>query len=201
MKRQPHTAATASHAGTTRHPSPAADTPARGAPDFNPGFDTSRVLFSQTLSAAQTGLAQWEQLLRVRLSAYSAWAKLLGTLQHEAAQAQDAQALMAVCANLAHSQWALAMEQLGAQTSQWMENQMQMADQMRMAGGELARQWMPQTLPPSAPESPSQANGASHHSHSPAPGAEPLVQLGHLQDQWLAATQRWIDVAKSAQTH
>jgi hypothetical protein len=199
MKRHSPAAATASHANEARRTMPAADKPAHSATDFNTGFDSGRVLIAQTLATAQNLLAQAEQLLRVRQSAYSAWAKLLGTAQHEAAQAQDAQALLAVCANVANAQWALAMEQLGAQMSQWMENQVQLSDQMRIAGGELARQLMPQVLPQAASGAALKGNGASHP--SPTPVAEPLAQLGHLQDQWLAATQRWIDVAKSAQPH
>jgi hypothetical protein len=164
------------------------DAAANAGADF--GLDASRTLVSQNLDAAQTWLTQMEQLQRARLHALDAWVKLFSAAHHEAEHATDMRSLMSLSAKLVNSQWTLVMEQFGAQLSMWLESQMRVAEQMREAGTELNRRVMPD-MPPATRTH----NGAA---------TEPLSQLGglgHLQDQWLAATQRWIDVAKSAQPH
>jgi hypothetical protein len=198
MKRNPSTATKSQHNGGSHHSTDTAATALPSAGDFNMGLDSSRAALSQSLSAAQALLSQMAQMQRLRLSAFGNWTRLLAAAQHEAEQAQDPQALMTVAANLVNSQWAMTMEQLGAQMSQWLENQIQLSDQMRMAGTELAKRFMTQTAAQGGATSASSGNGAEPLA---PPLAQPLAQLGQLQDQWLAATQRWIDVAKSAQTH
>lgn len=170
---------------------PAGDSPAskeaRAGVGTDFGLDASRTLISQNLGAAQTWLTQMEQLQRARLHALDAWLHLFSAAHHEAEQATDMQSLMSLSAKLVNSHWTLAMEQFGAQLSMWLESQMRVAEQLREAGTELSRRVMPDTQ-----------HAASTGS---AAATEPLAQMGHLQDQWLAATRRWIDVAKSAQPH
>jgi hypothetical protein len=195
MKRHTSTALPSTRSDGSPHLSKTASTPASSASNFNAGFDASRALFGQGLAAAQTLLAQMAQRQRLRQSAIGGWTRLLASAQHDAEQAQDAQALTAVSSNFVTSQWALVMEQMGAQMSQWQENQIQWRDQMRTGGTQLAKRWLPQTLGQiSAPS-------ATANSDAEPPTAPALAPLGQLQDQWLAATQRWIDVTQSAQTH
>jgi hypothetical protein len=177
------------HRGTT------ANTPAPISGKFNGGIDASRALFGQSLAAAQTLLAQIAQGQRLRQSAIGGWSRLLASAQHDAEQAQDAQALMAVSSNFVSSQWALVLEQMGAQMSQWLVNQIQWRDQMRTAGTQLANRWLPQS------QGQISAHTAADGSDAEPPTAQALAPLGHLQDQRRAATQRRSEVTQSEQTH
>jgi hypothetical protein len=195
MKRHTSTALPSAHPDGSQHLSKPPSTPAPIASNFNGGFDASRALFGQGLAAAQTLLAQMAQRQRLRQSAIGGWTRLLASAQHDAEQAQDAQALMAVSSSFVSSQWALAMEQMGAQMSQWLENQIQWRDHMRTGSTQMAKRWLPQTQGQISAPSPDDGSDAE------PPTASALAPLGQLQDQWLAATQRWIDVTQSAQTH
>ncbi len=165
---------------------PAAPQPAQAA------LDASRTLTTECLGLIQSMVSRLAQTQQTRAHTLLSWTRLLQAAAHEAEQADDAQALMAVNFKLLNAQWSLAMEHLGSGASQWVQTQAQLADQLRSAGTVMAQALSPAPLMMPGAAAPS-ASGNGHEDST----ADPRALLGQLQEQWLASTQKWIDMAKA----
>ena len=147
-----------------------------------------RELLSGSLVAAQ-GMAQWlEQSQQLNAQAVDTLNQNLNSAMREAEQADDVQKLMGVGTNLINRQMGSSMQQFGVGLKQTLETEAQFVERMRNTARALAQRVMQGGLAAKPFDSGAGTTGDS----------SPMAQLGHVQAEWLAMTQRWINSIKPA---
>lgn len=163
---------------------PAEDAASGGVPG---GTDTARAAVSGSLAAAHDIVDWVMQLQRQQTKLLGEWRQALESAQPEIEQAADLQALVTATTKLTQRQTALAVQQVGEVMAAWMGSETALANRFRSEAAGLMQKMLPVGVLPAA------GAGVSDTS--------PLAQIGRMQDQWLAMTQRWIDTAGAAAPH
>ncbi len=146
-----------------------------------------RELLSGSLVAAQ-GMAQWlEQSQQLNAQAIDTLNQNLNSAMREAEQADDVQKLMGVGTNLINRQMGSSMQQFGVGLKQTLETEAQLVDRMRNTAMTMSQRVMQGGLA---------AKPFDTGAAAVAGDTSPLAQLGHVQAEWLALTQRWINSIK-----
>jgi hypothetical protein len=142
-----------------------------------------RGLMGRAMQGANGLIAWMEQVHQLESKFMGASGQAIELALREVQQADDAQSLMAVPAKLVNRQLALGMQLFGAGVSQWIEHEMRLSESIQKDMLDLAKRSLRDSARPAL-----DGNGGD---------ASALLQIGRLQDQWLALSQRWIDAAGS----
>jgi hypothetical protein len=156
----------------------------------------ARTIMSSSLTTAQNMVEWATQIQRQQAKALGSWSHALDSALREAEHAADLPSLISVATRLTQRQLDLGTQQLAEGAALWMESELQWANRLRGDTAALLHQMMPSA----APVPLAAANASDAHDANGA-DASPLAQLGRIQDQWLATTQRWIAAAGASANH
>lgn len=149
------------------------------------GVEAARIIIGSSLGVAQD-FVDWAALLQRQQARFaSAWNDAVDGALSQSQHAGDLQSLMSLSAEFADRQMGLVWQQLGEVVSLAMDKEMQLASRWRDEATVLAHRMLTGTaaLAPLAAGAGEAADDAA------------LAPLVRLQEQWIAAAQRWIDAA------
>ena len=150
-------------------------------------LSAARVIMTGSLATAQWVLGWVMQCQSLQAKSTEAWGGSLDEAIHEAGRATDLQVLLAMPGKLINQHVVTSVQQIGEGFAQWLETEMQWVNRLHAEAMAMAQHLVPEVMPAAADVN--------------VVDSSPLIQLGRLQGQWLASTQRWLSSAGARAGH